>query len=189
MNFSIPWRVPWCSGRTPRRPRAIASNFVARISVSPTDRQEALVFDASLPTLPFRMAAPVRSIPNEWEISLRIEPSCSPQWEQFPTRWQYPTKLRCDCPGGEGRQGCPQGQSGGPFRVPICLAREGDLSPLSTAFHAAAGLAHATRNVARGIARFGDGVELPQGSWPATGGDQERLWTRRAERRERDGQH
>ena len=35
--------------------------------------------------------------------------------------------------GGEGRQGCPQGQSGGPFRVPVCLAHEGDLSPLSAA--------------------------------------------------------
>jgi len=67
------------------------------------------------------------------------------------------------------RQGCPQGQSGGPFRVPVCLAHEGRLSPLSTAFHAAAGLAHATRTGARGIVRFGDGVGLPQRSWPATG--------------------
>ena len=86
------------------------------------------------------------------------------------------------------RQGCPQGQSGGPFRVPVCLAHEGDLSPLSTAFHAAAGLAHATRNAARGIVRFGDGVGLPQGSWPATVGDLEGEWTRRAERRVCDGQ-
>ena len=71
--------------------------------------------------------------------------------------------------GGEVRQGCPQGQSGGPFRVPVCLAHEGRLSPLSTAFHAAAGLAHATRNVARGIVRFGAGVGLPQRRWPILG--------------------
>ena len=31
----------------------------------------------------------------------------------------------------------PKGQTGGPLRVPVCLAQEGDLSPLSAAFLAA----------------------------------------------------
>ena len=53
--------------------------------------------------------------------------------------------------------------------MPLCLAREGDLSPLSAAFHAAAGPAHATRTGARGIARFGDGVGLSHRSWPIPG--------------------